>query len=73
MDASLSRSMDQYLPILFLVVLSLVFAVGSFVASRDARRPTAGSTRPRSAHTSPGSPPAAGRRRASRCGSTWWR
>ena len=33
--------MDQYLPILLLVVLALLFAIGSFMASSDARRPAA--------------------------------
>ncbi len=32
--ASLKPVMDQYLPILLLLVLALLFAVGSFMASR---------------------------------------
>ena len=64
--------MDQYLPILLLVVLALLFAVGSFMASRMLG-PKAGSTRPSAAPTSPASPPSASRPPASRCASTWWR
>ena len=65
--------MDQYLPILLLVVLSLLFAVGSFVASRmlapNGRLNPAkvGPLRVRDRPQSASPPP------ASRCGSTWWR
>ena len=61
--------MDQYLPVLLILVLALVFAIGSFMGSRMLGA-TRGSTRPSGGRTSRASLPSGSRRPASTCGST---
>ena len=64
--------MDDYLPILILIILGFLFAALSFVASAllaPKKRPTAAKIAPYECGIVPGIDPPT----RSRCASTWWR
>ena len=63
--------MDQYLPILLLIVLALAFAAGAFATSKMLGPGGRVSTLQSRGRTSPASPLAESFRPASPCGSTW--